>query len=116
MDYKSKALKYKLKYFKLLDKMSTIKQTGGGEIFVIISGDYGGWFPAREEQINALKAFLRQKIHMFKYNIPNSNNEFYMIRSRSEGQSNRWVEIQDRNGSKKWRKIEILERSNPPSD
>ena len=42
MDYKSKALKYKLKYFKLLDKMSTIKQTGGGEIFVIISGDYGG--------------------------------------------------------------------------
>ena len=39
------------------------------------------------------------------YKVHVSNGSYYNIRENNNGQSDHWFEIQDRSGSKKWRKI-----------
>ena len=83
------------------------------EIKFLISGDNGGWLLARKEQIDAYFAFLSQDlVSELKFTVSTGN--YYMVRSRTVGQSNSWVEIQDRSGERKWRLIKQLELSPNP--
>ena len=75
------------------------------EITHLISGNRGGWFPARKDQIDAYEAFTLDSTlsGVFRFNL--FNGGYYNLRENSNGQSNRWTEIQDRTGDKKWRRI-----------
>ena len=66
----------------------------------------GKMLDPRPLQIEAFNNFLElydgaggtHKVHV-------SDGSYYNIRENNNGQSERWFEIQDRSGSKKWRKI-----------
>ena len=86
---------------------------GGAEITFLISGDNGGWFVPRANQIKAYYDFMHPQNTRSK--IPVSDDEYYMFRKKSETQNVRWTEIQDRTFPHKWRRIMGLAEAPPPS-
>ena len=56
---------------------------------ILISGNNGNWFIARNNQIQAYYAFISQdKKSILKFIT--SSGTYYWVRSQSNGQSNRW--------------------------
>jgi hypothetical protein len=77
-----------------------------------VAGDRGNWMEATPGQKMAYEAFMKQdETPLLKVNVRNGG--YYMIRSRSAGQSNRRTEIQDRQGIKYWRVITELVAPKP---
>ena len=97
-------------------KNTKTRQHKKAEFNYVISGNNGGWWRARSDQIEAYNAFFSpdQDQPTFKYTT--RTGDYYYIRSRSEGQSNRWHEIQDRTSPHKWRMIRQLDKAPMPSD
>ena len=90
--------------------MNHIKQ---GMMFV--SGDNKEWWFARDHQVDAYNAFISQDTTNCLKFVFNNGKEYVKIRGCSDGQNNRWVEIQDRTPPHKWRVISFLDIPKAPS-
>jgi hypothetical protein len=76
---------------------------------IFIESDDGTLLKARPLQIEAYQLFSKQYFNNptggLTLKIPVSDGSYYMVKENGSGQSESWFEIQDRSGSKKWRKI-----------
>ena len=86
------------------------------EVRMLISGDKGGWWPARNEQIEAYENFIAKGLTTSPSRIEVGKGDYYMLRENYTDQSNRWVEIQDRQKTGKWRQVLWLESAPKPAD
>jgi len=75
---------------------------------IFINSD-GTLLKARPLQIEAydkfMELYLMNPTGGLTSKIPVSDGSYYMMKESGSGQSERWFEIQDRSGSKQWRKI-----------
>jgi len=76
---------------------------------IFIESDDGTPLKARPLQIEAYNKFNEQyrmnPTGGLSLKIPVSDGSYYMMKESGSGQSERWFEIQDRSGSKQWRKF-----------
>ena len=80
---------------------------------VFVSGNSGEWWIAKDFQAHALQIFRNQdRVSEMQVNL--GRGSFVNIRGQSSGQSNRWVEVQDRVYPHKWRMIGILDIGEAP--
>ena len=84
------------------------------ELNYLIAGDKGGWWPAKNDQVYAYEKFVEDYGGERCHKIKISSGGYYMVRENHEGQSNRWIEIQDRVKPYKWRTIQYLHGPRKP--